>query len=764
LRWNVPPKEPRCFGSLSSDQAKLISTDVRNRARKESSPEFPITIENHFLGYRLIIYSNPLTWNGAFGVPMRFEYLPANGLLEVKLREENRRNCYRGSLRHFLESLASNRSAEEGYQILKQDIPIPGSSLLEPSSINGYFRMSATEKVSIHFQKQTSILQLAGSVDFSNTGRLLNSKSMMIQGPMATTDLGKSLPLEYKELKDIDNEIIDALGSIYESVYLHTDKPYYYPGEPIWFKAYMNYYDPELRNSISKLLYVELISPSKDILFRKQLALDSGFAANDFILPDTLKPGTYFLRSYTHSMRNFGEANLFVKQLPVLPKLDKVDYAIARKPVATHSKLIRIKADKELYKTREKIQLSIQTYDSIGVRIDASISISVTDAVQVVDVPVRDSIERLFPIHKERITGVNQISYPVETGITLTGHFLNNKGQAEKTKFDIIQWTMSIPQEGETNDQGYFWQSGFRFYDSASFLLKSHKANSEKYGKFELANAPAPTHYLQSDYQLPALFAGSVQRIVSPFEVPKGDSLLNVVQIKGKKINEEKNEKKVTSTYGPSDFVLAEKDMNLNYPNLLYAIAGKVPGTIVNIAEERIEFTRASGMSVKNQSSPMLMINDVPVSPGPDPDGRPGNAGRILAMIDPRTVKSIGFTKRLNVLYGTQGVHGVISIYTKDDFDEYAVPPNFQRVRLAGFNRERKLLFPDYSVTTENATADYRSTIYWNPKLKTGYEDGKVEVSFFSADLPGIYHVVVEGVNRDQQPIRADYYFEVESR
>ncbi|MBI3217987.1 MAG: carboxypeptidase-like regulatory domain-containing protein [Bacteroidetes bacterium] len=759
------------FRSLSASQFKVINKDFANNGRKQSGPlqvELPLIIENYFLGYRLTIYANPLTWTASFNTPIRFEYLSANGLKEVKLRELNRKKSYNGTLRHFLKALSMNRLGEEGYTVTtKEGLYLKRDSLLEPSSIKGYFRLRAAKELIIKFKNgnatDESVIRLPNLIDFSNSGRLLNTNSIKIEGSMANGDLGMSLPIEYKELENVDDEIVNALGSIYESVYLHTDKPYYYPGEPIWFKAYMNYYNQELRNSISKLLYVELINPTKAIVLRKQLALDSGFASNDFILPDTLKPGTYFLRSYTNSMRNFGDENLFVKELPILPKVDKVDYAIARKSASVNSKLIKISTDKELYKTRDRVQLSVQTYDSTGLPIDANMSISITDATQVVDVPLRDSIEQLFPIQRRKLTQVNQISYPVETGITLAGHFYNNKGKIEKTKFDIIQWSKNIPQLSETNDQGFFWQTGFKFYDSAYFLLKSDKASKTAYGTFKLEQSPAATHYLTSQYSLPALFVGSVQRIVSAFEVPKGDSLLNVVQIKGKKIDEEKGAENVKSTYGSSDFMLADKDLNLNYPNLLYALVGKVPGMTVNIPEEKVFFTRASGMTVNNPGGPMVMINDVPVSPGSSPDGGPGNAGSVLAMIDPRTVKSIGFTKRINVLYGTQGANGVISVYTKQDISSFNAPANFQRVQVAGFNRERQLLFPDYTTSTETSIPDYRSTIYWNPHFITD-ENGRATVSFFSADLPGIYHVVIEGITSENKPIHADYYFEVESR
>lgn len=48
---------------------------------------------------------------------------------------------------------------------------------------------------------------------------------------------------------------------------------------------------------------------------------------------------------------------------------------------------------------------------------------------------------------------------------------------------------------------------------------------------------------------------------------------------------------------------------------------------------------------------------------------------------------------------------------------------------------------------------DERTTIYWNPvvKLEPGRE---TEVSFYTADMPGTYTVVLEGVTRDGQAIR----------
>ena len=46
-----------------------------------------------------------------------------------------------------------------------------------------------------------------------------------------------------------------------EKVYLHLDNTAYFLGETIWMKAYVTRSDTENRSNISRVLYVELISP-----------------------------------------------------------------------------------------------------------------------------------------------------------------------------------------------------------------------------------------------------------------------------------------------------------------------------------------------------------------------------------------------------------------------------------------------------------------------------------------------------------------------
>jgi len=134
-------------------------------------------------------------------------------------------------------------------------------------------------------------------------------------------------------------------------------------------------------------------------------------------------------------------------------------------------------------------------------------------------------------------------------------------------------------------------------------------------------------------------------------------------------------------------------------------------------------------------------------------------------MIDPATVESVEFTPRINVLYGSQGAFGVIAVYTKTGSSpNTAITPNFQQLLVKGFDRPRNFTAPDYGdKAIDLSKPDYRATLYWNPQISTSSSSGIAAVSFFSADLPGRYRVVVEGITQAGEPIRAVTFIEVES-
>ncbi len=108
-----------------------------------------------------------------------------------------------------------------------------------------------------------------------------------------------------------------------EKVYLHFDNTGYFKGERIWFKAYVVKPHVEgtttkfLPSDISKVLYVELLNSSGDVVERKKLAVENGQSNGDILLNSILGSGFYEVRAYTRYMLNWGEHTVFSRVFPV---------------------------------------------------------------------------------------------------------------------------------------------------------------------------------------------------------------------------------------------------------------------------------------------------------------------------------------------------------------------------------------------------------------------------------------------------------------
>ena len=106
-----------------------------------------------------------------------------------------------------------------------------------------------------------------------------------------------------------------------EKVYLHLDNTAYFLGETIWMKAYVTRSDTENRSNISRVLYVELISPRGFVIERRKLQVTDGLAWGDIKLTKrVLKAGYYEIRAYTRYMTNWGKRNFFSRVFPVFDK------------------------------------------------------------------------------------------------------------------------------------------------------------------------------------------------------------------------------------------------------------------------------------------------------------------------------------------------------------------------------------------------------------------------------------------------------------
>ncbi|MCA8832018.1 TonB-dependent receptor plug domain-containing protein [Hymenobacter pini] len=102
-----------------------------------------------------------------------------------------------------------------------------------------------------------------------------------------------------------------------EVSYLHLNQDAYAAGETLWFKAYVVGAATHQLDTLSRVLYVDVVTPRRTVAFRRTLRLNRGLAEGDIVLPDTLPTGIYTIRAYTNWMRNWPEGLFFTRQVPV---------------------------------------------------------------------------------------------------------------------------------------------------------------------------------------------------------------------------------------------------------------------------------------------------------------------------------------------------------------------------------------------------------------------------------------------------------------
>ncbi len=117
-----------------------------------------------------------------------------------------------------------------------------------------------------------------------------------------------------------------------EKVYLHFDNTGYFMGETIWFKAYVVNPTTNTPDVISRVLYVELLTPEGRVIETKKLKIEKGQCHGQFSLARLIHPGFYEIRAYTALMLNWQDAPLFSRVFPIFTAPQEVGESMYKSP------------------------------------------------------------------------------------------------------------------------------------------------------------------------------------------------------------------------------------------------------------------------------------------------------------------------------------------------------------------------------------------------------------------------------------------------
>ncbi|OJJ23519.1 hypothetical protein BKI52_03915 [marine bacterium AO1-C] len=133
-----------------------------------------------------------------------------------------------------------------------------------------------------------------------------------------------------------------------EKIYLHTDKPFYYPGEDIWFSGYLQGIASE---QLSDVAYVEFLNPKGSEIGKLSLPVRNGKFHGDFKLIQGSEGGLYTIRAYTHWMKNASKKEYFFEK--------KLQVQKAIKPRL----LLKLDFKREAYGPKDTVEAELKARD-----------------------------------------------------------------------------------------------------------------------------------------------------------------------------------------------------------------------------------------------------------------------------------------------------------------------------------------------------------------------------------------------------------------
>jgi len=243
-------------------------------------------------------------------------------------------------------------------------------------------------------------------------------------------------------------------------------------------------------------------------------------------------------------------------------------------------------------------------------------------------------------------------------------------------------------------------------------------------------------------------------------------SLKNVIQLKEVHINDRKKNPVFEPTYsdnmkysqnlngpGKADQVILGENL-LGCTVLSDCLRAKIIG--VTITPDGVIYnTRAINRRFRGGPKPMaIIIGGLQVSPQ---DLNRINAQDIYSIEVLRSGASVA-------IYGSNASAGAIIITLKrgSDFKATNGPVDgLITYQFKGYYKAREFYSPKYAAGQPVNPADDRKTIYWNPDIITD-ANGKASFGFFNAGSPGLYRVVVEGIDGNGNIGRQVYGYQVE--
>lgn len=468
---------------------------------------------------------------------------------------------------------------------------------------------------------------------------------------------------------------------------------------------------------------------------------------------------------------------------------------------------LNVKTAKTTYKGREQVAINLDAKDSKGKSVAGTFSVSVVDETKVpVDENAESSIFSNILLTSDLKGYIEKPNYyfasPTEEtdkaldnlmltqgyrrftwkeitagtiakpvfaaeglGFGVSGQIMGLNGKVSPNAVvDLISLKSNVAKQTTADAEGRFKFDGIFLTDSIKFAIGGHSAKGSD--KVKVLIDTLPRLHLNKNPNMGDISTNVTGTLKAYIEngrklddiYEKTGQLdkvqrLKEVRIKARRLKEDANINPQGMFRVPeasADQVINLQDDAANCITLAMCLQARIPGVRV---ETNLGYTKL----VSSRGSLGLILDGRRID---DPD----QMSEILdGGVQPEDVAKIIVVRTNQALINTLGGdgNGYILIKMKIGASRKQYNPAVANISPKGFNKVREFYSPVYNAPAANQLPDLRTTVYWDPRVKTDAE-GKSTFSFYNADGPGIYKVTIEGINAAGELGRQVYRYTVQ--
>lgn len=519
-----------------------------------------------------------------------------------------------------------------------------------------------------------------------------------------------------------------------ENIRLFSDRLLYGVSEKLFYTAF--YQKPPQISSLewSTVLYVELITWNGTKLAQSKIPIENGYANGYIQVPENIKSGNYYLRTYTKWMRNYSPYTY--TYLPVkivnpysifIDKGPETNEISAKTKVESSSELadgIVISELQETYRKRQFIEFEISLSDN---------NLSGQYCISVAKLGSLDVANNSFRyINTNDTESSKEIEFlPEISGLSVSGKIAdkNTAEPVQNMKINLSSYSSSFYLSSATSDKEGSFVFTLPHYEGNYEFHLAKESNSNEESEILVAN-----EFCHQPITLPyTAFQLNGQERLTAEEI-----VLNS-QLGGKYIEVDSSlqSKQDISTafYGIPTTIIYEKDFIelIDLKEFFYELVYSVSVGYL----KRKPYLIINGQTSLVSYPPLILMDNIPVA----------NDEKLLET-PCRKIERIEVINKGYVV-GDNMYSGIISIFSENkDMAglESTKNSHFFSYQLYSNN---DYSVPDYSITTNRSTAaDRRNLLYWQPQLQLSRED-TTKVSFYTSDAPGHYVVCLRGLDSE---------------